>query len=60
MCFDQKDYINNKKGGKNFREKSGCDYFTKSLAELSIHVIICKGDLTVNAFFKMLDKEGAK
>jgi len=50
----------NEKGGKNFREKFGCDYSAKNLAELSIHVIICKGDLTVNAFFKMLYKEGAK
>ena len=68
MCFDQRDYINikevvhnhNEKGGKNFRKKFGCDYFTKSLAELTIHVTICKGDLTANAFFKMLYKEGAK
>ena len=50
----------NKKGGKNFRERFGCDHFTKSLAELSVNVIIFKGDLTVNAFFNMLNKEGAK
>jgi len=50
----------NKKGGKNLREKFGGDNFPKSLAELSINVTIFKGDLTKNAFFKMLYKEGAK
>ncbi len=38
------DYNDNKKGGKYFREKFGCDYFTKGLAELSITVIIRIGD----------------
>jgi Icc-related predicted phosphoesterase len=42
----------NKKGGQNLRERLGCDYFTKSLAELSTNVIIFKGDLTKNVFLK--------
>ena len=50
----------NKKGGQNFREKFGGDYFTKSLAELSINVTIFKSEVTVNSFFKMLYKEGTK
>ena len=54
------DHNQNKKGGKYFREKLGRVYFTKGLAELSIIVTICIGDLTANVFIKMIDKEGAK
>ena len=49
-----------RRGGGNVREKFGCDYYTKSLVELSINVIIFKGDLTENVFFNRLCKEGAK
>lgn len=52
--YDLVDHNHNQKGGKYFREKFGCDHFTKSLAELSINVIIFKGDLTANVFFKIL------
>ena len=50
----------NKKGGQNFREKIGGDHIAKNLAELTINVTIFKSEVTVNAFFKNLHKEGAK